>query len=41
VAETDKSEAAASRNRWEFTLTVNPFGAPNATGAPVNPIAMV
>jgi kynurenine formamidase len=34
------SEAAASRNRWEFMLTVNPLALPNATGSPVNPIAM-
>jgi kynurenine formamidase len=34
------SEAAASRNRWEFMLTVSPLALPNATGAPVNPIAM-
>ena len=34
------SEAAASRNRWEFTLIVNPLALPNATGTPVNPIAM-
>jgi kynurenine formamidase len=34
------SEAAASRNRWEFMLTVNPLALPNATGTPVNPIAM-
>ena len=33
------SEAAASRNRWEFMLTVNPLALPNATGTPVNPIA--
>jgi kynurenine formamidase len=33
-------EAAASRNRWEFMLTVNPLALPNATGSPVNPIAM-
>jgi kynurenine formamidase len=33
------SEAAASRNRWEFMLTVNPLALPNATGSPVNPIA--
>jgi kynurenine formamidase len=32
-------EAAASRNRWEFMLTVNPLALPNATGSPVNPIA--
>ena len=34
------SEAAASRNRWEFMLSVSPLALPNATGAPVNPIAM-
>jgi kynurenine formamidase len=34
------SEATASRNRWEFMLTVNPLALPNATGTPVNPIAM-
>jgi kynurenine formamidase len=33
-------EAAATRNRWEFMLTVNPLALPNATGSPVNPIAM-
>ena len=33
-------EAAASRNRWEFMLTVNPLALPNATGSPVNPIAL-
>jgi hypothetical protein len=34
------SEAAAARKRWEFLLTVNPLALPNATGSPVNPIAM-
>jgi kynurenine formamidase len=34
------SEATASRNRWEFMLTVNPLALRNATGSPVNPIAM-
>jgi len=34
------SEATASRNRWEFMLTINPLALPNATGSPVNPIAM-
>jgi kynurenine formamidase len=34
------SDAAASRNRYEFTLIVNPLALPNATGSPVNPIAM-
>jgi hypothetical protein len=33
-------EAAAARNRWEFMLTVNPLALPNATGTPVNPIAL-
>ena len=33
-------EASASRNRWEFMLTVNPLALPNATGSPVNPIAV-
>jgi kynurenine formamidase len=34
------SEAAASRNRWEFMLTVAPLPIPRGTGSPVNPIAM-
>jgi hypothetical protein len=34
------SEATASRNRWEFMLTVNPLALRNATGSPVNPIAI-
>jgi kynurenine formamidase len=34
------SDAAAARNRWEFMLTVTPLALPNATGSPVNPIAM-
>ena len=34
------SEATASRNRWEFMLTVTPLALPNATGSPVNQIAM-
>jgi hypothetical protein len=34
------SQATASRNRWEFMLTINPLALPNATGSPVNPIAM-
>jgi kynurenine formamidase len=34
------SEAARSRNRWEFMLTVAPLPIPNGTGSPVNPIAM-
>jgi kynurenine formamidase len=34
------SEATASRNRYEFMLMVTPLALPNATGSPVNPIAM-
>ena len=34
------SEAAATRKRWEFMLTVAPLPIPNGTGSPVNPIAM-
>jgi hypothetical protein len=34
------SEAAASRNRWEFMITVAPLPIPRGTGSPVNPIAM-
>jgi kynurenine formamidase len=34
------SQAAASRNRWEFMLIINPLALPHATGSPVNPIAM-
>jgi kynurenine formamidase len=34
------SEAAASRNRWEFMLSVAPLPIPHGTGSPVNPLAM-
>lgn len=34
------SEATAFRKRWEFMLTVTPPALPNATGSPVNPMAM-
>jgi kynurenine formamidase len=34
------AEAAASRNRWEFMLTLAPLPIPNGTGSPLNPIAM-
>jgi kynurenine formamidase len=34
------SEATASRQRWEFMLVVNPLALSNATGSPVNPIAI-
>jgi kynurenine formamidase len=33
------SEAAASRRRWEFLLTVAPLPIPGATGSPANPVA--
>jgi kynurenine formamidase len=33
-------DAAAARNRYEFMLTINPLALPNATGSPVNPIAI-
>ena len=33
-------QAAASRNRWEFMLTIAPLPIPSGTGSPVNPIAM-
>jgi kynurenine formamidase len=33
------SEAAASRRRWTYLLTINPLRVPGATGGPVNPIA--
>ena len=34
------SEAAASRDRWEFMLTIAPLAIPRGTGSPVNPIAV-
>ena len=34
------SEAAASRRRWEFMLSVAPLPIPKGTGSPVNPLAM-
>ena len=34
------SEAAATRNRWEFMLSVAPLPIPYGTGSPVNPLAM-
>ncbi len=33
------AEAAATRNRWEFMLTVAPLAVEGGTGSPVNPIA--
>ena len=32
--------ACRERNRWEFMLTINPLRLSNATGSPVNPIAI-
>jgi kynurenine formamidase len=34
------SQACASRQRWEFMLTIAPLRLQNATGSPVNPIAV-
>jgi hypothetical protein len=34
------SQAAATRNRWEFMLTIAPLPIPRGTGSPVNPIAV-
>jgi kynurenine formamidase len=36
----DLAEACRERNRWEFMMTINPLRIPNATGSPVNPIAV-
>lgn len=36
----DLAEACRQRNRWEFFITINPLRIPNATGSPVNPIAV-
>jgi kynurenine formamidase len=34
------SQACAARQRWEFLLTIAPLRLQNATGSPVNPIAV-
>ena len=34
------SQAASSRSRWEFMLSIAPLAIPKGTGSPVNPIAM-
>jgi kynurenine formamidase len=34
------AEAAATRNRWEFMLTIAPLPVRGATGSPLNPIAL-
>jgi kynurenine formamidase len=36
----DLARACATRRRWEFLLTVAPLRLANATGSPVNPIAL-
>lgn len=36
----DLAEACKKRNRWHFAITINPLRIPNATGSPVNPIAI-
>jgi kynurenine formamidase len=37
----DLAQACAARQRWEFLLTVAPLRLRNATGSPVNPIALL
>ena len=34
------ADAAASRKRWEFFVTVSPLAVPGGTGSPVNPTAI-
>src|SRR5262245_36463124 len=34
------ADAAASRRRWEFFVTVSPLAVPGGTGSPVNPTAI-
>jgi kynurenine formamidase len=36
----DLARACQQRQRWEFLLTINPLRLTNATGSPVNPIAI-
>ena len=36
----DLAEACRARNRWEFLITILPLRIPNATGSPVNPVAV-
>ncbi|HEY3058432.1 MAG TPA: cyclase family protein [Chloroflexota bacterium] len=36
----DLAQACQQRQRWEFLLTINPLRLSNATGSPVNPIAI-
>ena len=36
----DLAEACRERNRWEFFISISPLRIPNATGSPVNPVAV-
>jgi kynurenine formamidase len=36
----DLAEACKARGRWHFAISINPLRIPNATGSPVNPIAI-
>ncbi len=36
----DLADECRRRGRWEFAITINPLRIPNATGSPVNPIAI-
>ena len=36
----DLAEACRARNRWEFLTSILPLRIPNATGSPVNPVAV-
>jgi kynurenine formamidase len=36
----DLAQECQKRNRWEFLLSINPLRLSNATGSPVNPIAV-
>lgn len=36
----DLAEACRARQRWEFMLSILPLRLPNATGSPVNPVAL-
>ncbi len=36
----DLAQACRQRQRWEFLLTINPLRLSNATGSPVNPVAI-
>ncbi len=36
----DLAEECKKRKRWDFAISINPLAIPNATGSPVNPIAI-